>query len=161
MHGDYGCDVQLYTEIVMKRFALIVLGASIVFAQVLGVHSVYVLPMAGGLDQYLAERLIQDHVMQVVVNPKAADAVLTDRLGASFEQQLDKIHPLAKADKADGDKKDSDSHSSFRSGLAQGTIFLVDTKSRRVIWSDYEKPSRGGPEQEAERISRKLQAIGK
>lgn len=152
----------------MKRFALIALGVASVFGQgasVNTVHSVYILPMAGGLDQYLAERMTRDHVMHVVVNPKSADAVLTDRLGASFEEQLDKIHPLAKAkeDKAEGDKdkKDTDLHPSFRTELAKGTIFLVDARSREVLWSDYEKPSHAGPELEAERIAKKLQAFGK
>jgi hypothetical protein len=116
--------------------------------------------MAGGLDQYLAERMTRDHVMQVVVDPKAADAVLTDRLGDSFEQQLDKIHPPAK-DASDKDKKDSDSRPSFRSSMAKGTIFLVDAQSRKVLWSDYEKPGRASAAVEAERIAKKLQAYGK
>ena len=51
-------------------------------------HTVYVLPMAGGLDQYLAQRLSSDHVMKVVADPKLADVVLTDRLGEAFEQKL-------------------------------------------------------------------------
>jgi hypothetical protein len=135
----------------MKRFALIVLGAGILFAQGPAVHSVYILPMAGGLDQYLAERMTREHVMQVVVNPKTADAVLTDRLGASFEQQLDKMSGA----------KETDARPAFRSSVAKGTIFLVDTKSRQVLWSDYEKPSHAGPAQEAERITKKLQAFGK
>jgi hypothetical protein len=141
----------------MKRLVLIALGAASVLAQSSSVHSVYILPMAGGLDQYLAERMTHDHVMQVVVNPKSADAVLTDRLGASFEQQLDKIHPPAKEGKDDTDKKDADLRPLFHSSVASGTIFLVDAKSRQVLWSDYEKPSRLNPAREAERISKKLQ----
>jgi hypothetical protein len=135
----------------MKRFALIVLGAASLFAQGASVHSVYILPMAGGLDQYLAERMTRDHVMQVVVNPKSADAVLTDRLGASFEQQLDKI----------AGARETEARPGFRSSAAKGTIFLVDAKSRQVLWSDYEKPSHAGPERDAERITKKLQAFGK
>jgi hypothetical protein len=144
----------------MKRFALIALGAATVFAQSSAVHSVYILPMAGGLDQYLAERMTQDHVLQVVANPKAADAVITDRLGESFEQQLDKIRPLAKAE-GEKDKKDSDTRPSFHSNMAGGTVFLVDAKSRQVLWSDYEKPSHASPAREAERIVKKLQSFGK
>ena len=56
-------------------------------------RTVYVLPMAGGLDQYLAEWLTRDHVMQVVTDPKIADVVLTDRLGEAFEQKMAEIRP--------------------------------------------------------------------
>ena len=141
----------------MKRLALVLSSSALMFAQGGGVHRVYVLPMTGGLDQYLAERITRDHVMQVVADPKSADSVLTDRLGEGFEAQLDKI-----TGKSDKDKdKDKEIHPSFRSSAANGTIFLVDAKSRQVLWSDYEKPARGGLEREAERIVKKLQAFGK
>jgi hypothetical protein len=137
----------------MKRLALFLFCSVPMFAQGAGVHSVYVLPMAGGLDQYLAERLARDHVMQVTADPKTADSVLTDHLGEGFEQQLDKL--------TGKNERDKDIRPSFHSSAAKGTIFLVDTKSRRVLWSDYEKPSRGGMDREAERVSKKLQSFGK
>jgi hypothetical protein len=93
--------------------------------------------------------------MQVMADPKSADSVLTDRLGEGFEAQMDKL--TGKSDK----DKDREIHPSFRSSSANGTIFLVDAKSRQVLWSDYEKPVRGGLEREAERIVKKLQAFGK
>src|SRR6266571_1402627 len=52
------------------------------------VQAVYLLPMQGGLDQYLANRLSAGGVFRVVTDPKLADAVFTDQLGAGFEQKL-------------------------------------------------------------------------
>ena len=111
--------------------------------------------MAGGLDQYLAQWLTKDHVMQVVTDPKAAEVVMTDRLGEAFEQKMQQIHPEA-ADK----KSDDSAPHSFRSSKVQGTIFLVDAKSRQVLWSDYQKPPRSNSDKDlnraAEQIAKKL-----
>src|SRR5215831_2343372 len=63
------------------------------------VRSVYILPMAGGLDQYLAEHLTQTGAMQVVTDPKAAEAFLTDHLGEPFEQKIAEFHQPAEAAK--------------------------------------------------------------
>ena len=52
------------------------------------VKTVYLLPMSNGLDQYLAQQLTAGAVLQVVTDPQKADAVLTDHLGATFEQSL-------------------------------------------------------------------------
>ncbi len=126
-------------------------------------RSVYVLPMANGLDQYLAQRLSTDHVLKVVADPKIADVVLTDRLGDAFEQKLAEIR-AADTKKDDKDKDDVRTHAAFRSSKGKGTIFLVDTKSRVVLWSDYEKvpvsTSSDDLNRQAERITKKLQASG-
>jgi hypothetical protein len=123
-------------------------------------RTVYVLPMAGGLDQFVAEWLTRDHVMQVVADPKIADVVLTDRLGEAFEQRMAEIHPK------DDKKSDSNAtHNSFRSSRGRGTVFLVDAKSRQVLWSDYERVPDSMTDKhlndEAERIAKKLQISAK
>lgn len=160
--GNYGRDLHLYTEIVMKQFALAAFCGAALLAQNPAVRSVYILPMTGGLDQYLAGTITRGHIMIVVANPKTADAVLTDHLGESFEQQMDQIAGRDKDGKdKDGKDKDTTSHPSFRSGSAKGTVFLVDAKSRQVLWSDYEKPSRRSLDREAERIAKQLQTFGK
>jgi hypothetical protein len=132
--------------------ALFVLGAA---GQAVTTRSVYILPMTGGLDQYLADRITREHVMQVVADPKIADVVMTDRLNEAFEQTLVKLHP-----RKDETATEETQHA-FRSSGNKGTLFLVDTKSRQVVWSDYEKPLRNtsGPHlsQEAGRIVKKLQ----
>jgi hypothetical protein len=150
----------------MKRLSLLVLFATGAFAQPAGVHTVYILPMAGGLDQYLAEWLTREHVMQVVTDPKAAEAVLTDRIGDAFEQKMAEIHPPEKdKDKDKTDKTDKTdgagtSHNAFRTTASRGTIFLVDSKSRAVLWSDHENPPGYASDKtlnrEAERIVKKL-----
>src|SRR5215469_16069149 len=104
--------------------------------QVSTVRSVYILPMAGGLDQYLAEHLTQTGAMQVVTDPKAADSFLTDHLGEPFEQKIAEFHQPADAAK----NSNNAVHPSFRSTNSKGTVFLVDAKSQKVLWSDYEKP---------------------
>jgi hypothetical protein len=139
-----------------SRTFLIAFGAMALFAEAPGgTRSVYILPMAGGLDQFLAGQLTRDHVMQVVADPKTANVVLTDRLGEAFERRLVKIHP-----RDEDDDSDSEVHPGFRSSATPGTIFLVDMQSRQVLWSDFEKPSRSNSQgtlnRRAARIVKKL-----
>lgn len=149
----------------MKRL-LFLLGWSGVLlcgADVSGVHSVYMLPMSHGLDQHLANRLTNDHVFQVVTNAKNADAIFTDRIGEAFESQMDTLFPPPEVEKppkkeAKGAKKEKDDEPksailptetinkqsnpalSSTFGRGKGMVFLVDVKSRQVIWSSYEPP---------------------
>jgi hypothetical protein len=156
----------------MKRL-LFLLGCSGVLlygAELAGVHSVYLLPMPQGLDQFLANRLTNEHMFQVVTDPKLADAVFTDHLGEAFQAQMDVMYPPPPAPKppkpevkdADvkGDvksKKDQKSDStvgmmtdtvnklsnpasSSGFGRAKGTVFLVDAKSHQVVWSVFDPP---------------------
>jgi hypothetical protein len=105
----------------MKRLAIFLLcsGALTMAAELSGVHSVYVMPMAKGLDQFLANKLTNHAVFQVVTDAKLADAVLTDRLGEGFESQLAAMLPPEPAEteseagapkeaKDDKDVKDKD-----------------------------------------------------
>jgi hypothetical protein len=145
----------------MKSLMALSLSAGALFAamalnaQTAGVRSVYILPMAGGLDQFLAGELTREHAIQVVADPKTADAVLTDQLGEGFERKLAKIHP-----RDEDEDDDAEIHPSFRSSKAKGTVFLVDLKSRNVLWSVYEKPG-GSPNRQAAKIVRKLRETNK
>ncbi len=196
------------------------IGALACAADLAGVHSVYLLPMARGMDQYLANQLTNGHVFQVVTDPKLADAILTDHVTEGFQTQLEQFsptpkppapektaaaEPAVKADdesaeatikpaaaepaampgdqpappakpaakpavKADDEPAPPDkparskarakpddeprtpallgktentlSNPAANSGFsrARGTIFLVDAKSRQVIWSIYAPP---------------------
>src|SRR5579864_7116417 len=85
----------------MKRL-LFLLSLSIALscaADLANVHSVYLLSMSHGLDQYLANRLTSDHVFRIVTDPKLADAVLTDHIGEAFEAQLETMFPKPEAPK--------------------------------------------------------------
>jgi hypothetical protein len=139
----------------MKPLPILALFATLACAQYAGPKTVYILPMAAGLDQYLAQALTRDHVLQVVVDPRAAEVVMTDSIGQPFEQKMKEILP-ADPKKAD----DSATHGAFRSSRARGTIFLVDAKSRQVLWSNYQKPpslnSDRNLNREADQIVKKL-----
>src|SRR6266542_3025838 len=103
-------------------------------AGVTDVQAVYLLPMAGGLDQHLANRLTSTGVFRVVTDPKLADAIFTDQLGAAFEQKLVDLFPPPDSedtDKTDKSGKAAPHVSTF--GHARGTVFLVDLKSRAVL----------------------------
>ncbi|MBI2680665.1 MAG: hypothetical protein HYX25_06615 [Candidatus Solibacter usitatus] len=159
----------------------------LVFSSILGaveiaglnVQSVYVMPMSGGLDQFLAHQITRTHTFSVVTDAKRADAIFTDRLGDALHTQLEKLYPEPKpvsaaAKKKDDAKKDDDAKGDEKTeakadakeedpivkgdpitparattntpppvsgfGRGKGTVFLVDAKSRRVIWSAYAKP---------------------
>ena len=97
----------------MKSAALllcsIVLGTACLCpaADLSSVHTVYLLPMANSLDQYLAHRITASGVLQVVVDPKKADVLFTDRLGEAFQERLKAFAPAAPEDKT-ADTKSGD-----------------------------------------------------
>ncbi len=61
--------------------------------QLESVHTVYLLPMGNSLDQYLATRLTQTGMFQVVTDPQKADAVFTDKIGQGFEDKMTELYP--------------------------------------------------------------------
>ncbi len=164
-------------------------GALACAADLAGVHSVYLLPMARGMDQYLANQLTNEHVFRVVTDPKLADAVFTDHISEGFQAQLEDFSPApkppapAKPANAEAEAKPANAESEAKPGdeapakpsrsdtkakpadepsspalladtenklsnpatssgfsRARGTVFLVDAKSRQVIWSIYAPP---------------------
>lgn len=132
------------------------------------VQAVYILPMSGGLDQYLANRLTRGGRYQVVTDPALADAVLTDRLGPEFESRFTALYPppepppaVEKEKEKDAkEEKGSTSTPSFIDALpdsptvrissfsrGKGNVFMVDRGSRRVMWSAYERPRSTRPDE--------------
>src|SRR5215472_12622067 len=73
----------------LRRFAFLLVGAGLLVAaprpELAQIHTVYLLPMSAGLDQFLAVRITEHSLFQVVTDPAKADAVFTDKIGASFE----------------------------------------------------------------------------
>ena len=161
----------------MKCFALFLsltvgsaLSAS--FPELSQVRNVYILPMTGGLDQYLAKSLTQHRQYQVVTDPKLADAIFTDRVGDSFEKKLVELYPpppppekpIEKSEKDDKDDKksakdkDKDKDKDYLAiktepmvrlgGFSRnrGNIFLVERESKKVIWSFYKRPKTTTPD---------------
>ena len=123
------------------------------------VKTVYFMPMSNGLDQYLANRLTNVGLYSVVTDPKRADAVFVDRLGESFEARFKELFvppeppkkveakdPKDKDQKAVEDKSDATPHDSGRMSTfsrGRGNVFLVDVKTRTVLWSTFERPKDG------------------
>ncbi len=106
------------------------------------VKAVYLLPMGAGLDQYLAIRLTEKQLFRVVTDPNLADAIFTDRIGEGFEERLAQLYPdKTKQEEDEKDKdKEKDNWSKPRSASfsrGKGTIFLIDRKTRDVLWSLY------------------------
>ena len=170
-------------------------AAVLAFASILGaveiagsnVQSVYLMPMAGGLDQFLAHQITNAHTFIVVTDAKRADAIFSDRLGEALHTQLEKLYPEPKPASAEAKKKDDDAKSDEKTdakedtkddtvkgdpitparattnapppvsgfGRGKGTLFLVDAKSRRVIWSAYAKPKNTSPD-ELEKVARQI-----
>jgi len=155
----------------MKRLALLFScsAALVCAADLPSVHTVYVLKMGGGLDQHLANALTAGHVFQIVTDPKLADAVFTDHIGESLLLAMEEIWPTPEDPKvvAEREKKKkeepppADDVTAFMGdtvnkldnpalkstfGRGKGTVFLVDAKSRQVVWSTYQQQKSAGSE---------------
>jgi hypothetical protein len=146
----------------MTAFSLAGSGQPGSAASLAQVKTVYLLPMSRGMDQYLANRLTHDGVVQVVTDPSKADALLTDALGEAFEAKVKELYPEAKPvvapAKPDEKKKEAneppagakpDELDLKSSGPAhatvparsRGTIFLVKRGTGEVLWSAYNDPA--------------------
>jgi hypothetical protein len=131
------------------------------------IKTVYILPMSYSLDQFLAIRLTKGGVLQVVTDPKLADAILSDHIGTGLEEKLKSLYgdQREQADKDKDKDKDKDSGSYGNAPMAggtrsKGTIFLVDRKTRSVVWSDYVRPKNSQPDElnhVADRIAGQLE----
>jgi hypothetical protein len=129
------------------------------------VKNVYVLKMSKGMDQYLANRLTNERVFQIVTDAKLADAILTDQIGEGFEAKMKALYPPPDAESEEAEQPEkpekaakagnSDTMASMFSDAsnklpgvgtnssfshAKGTLFLVDAKSKEVVWSTYDLP---------------------
>lgn len=144
------------------------------------VQTVYIQPMSGGLHQHLAARMVSLGLFQLVTDPHRADAILTDKLNDGFEARLLELDKQdeERAKTPEQKKKEADEKAAAPSnqsgppnftlaerplttslGGGKGTFFLVDRKSRRLLWSVYARPKNSTPSElyrVAGRISDKL-----
>jgi hypothetical protein len=135
----------------MKLFSVLFTLTALAAAaspELAAVKTVYLLPMSSGLDQYLAVHLTNGNALQVVTDPQKADAVFTDNIGSSLEQKLHELYPVAAKEDAKEEEtgKNETKGDDFKPTMAplsrgKGSIFLVDRKSRAVLWSMYARPS--------------------
>ncbi len=146
----------------MKLFFLV---AAVGFAQageprpeLAEVKTVYLLPMTYSMDQFLAIRLTKGGVLQVVTDPKKADAILSDHIGTALEEKMNSLYGEQKdvksADGSDDKDKDKDQDKNTFGGgpmaggtRSKGAVFLVDAKTRNVLWSDYVRPKSSQPDE--------------
>jgi hypothetical protein len=141
---------------VTRLFVIALLLAASLAAQ--EIRTVYLLPMSNNFDQYFANRL--RGIYEIVADPLLADAVFTDAIGPAFERKMAELYPIEKEEQAEGEKVEAVGHmGAFRRG--RGTIFLVDRRSKKVVWSTYEPIKRFTPEdldKVAEKIAKRLKA---
>jgi hypothetical protein len=159
----------------MKLFCGLLLGGlavtlAAVNPQLKQVNTVYILAMAGGMDQFLANQITSSGIFQVMTDPKKADAILTDRLGESFETKLKELYPppapVAPPEdtKANNDKKagldlGAGTERVNAGSRGKGNLFIVDRKSRMVLWSIFEPPKDTTPSElskAAEKVVKRL-----
>jgi hypothetical protein len=144
---------QAMKSIKLLLLLLVVCAAGLTAGDLENVHTVYVLPMAHGLEQYLANALTAEHVFVIVTDPKMADAVLTDHVNSALQQKLDTMLAPPPAPPKDGEKADAPKGSIFEPAnkvenpadnstmtRSRGMVFLVGTKSRQLLWSMYDLP---------------------
>jgi len=121
-------------------------------ARLAHVENVYFWPMSNSLDQYLAEQTASEGVFKVVVDPKKAQAILTDRISSKFFEGMEELFPTPE-EKAEAKEAATAASSDAASALAgayrpdtapyhsasraEGAVFLVDVASREVLWSTF------------------------
>ena|ERR1700733_1224900 len=115
-------------------------GLSLLAADFSGVKTVYLLPMSGGLDQFLAIRLNNNGAFQVVTDPQKADAIFTDRIGAGFEETLTDLYAPKKPQDGKLANQEITKPVSQSFSHGKGSLFLVDRQSRVILWSTYALP---------------------
>jgi hypothetical protein len=146
--------MKLFTPVGLLAASLMTFGAA--GANLTDVKSVYLLPMLGGLDQFLAIRLTTGGILQVVTDPKQADAIFTDRIGANLNETLADLYD-EKPKHTDKDDPTTDVPKVTPQPIVRGrgNIFLIDRKTRAVLWGDFEKP-RGVTPDDVRRVANQI-----
>jgi hypothetical protein len=92
-----------------------------------GLHSVrtiYVIPMKDRLEHFLTNELVQWGHFEVTLNPRQADALLSDTTEVDIKNLMTADTRIRKT-----------------TARTRGTAFLIDLKTERVLWSVAKKPS--------------------
>jgi len=106
--------------------------------QRLKTRTVYIVPMANGLNSHIASRLTSSGVVWVVLEPESAEAVLTDRVDEAF-WAWSTMHYKAAGKNSNVALRDDDPlrFEHLSRGPYRGTLFLVDPRNGLVLWSMY------------------------
>jgi hypothetical protein len=130
--------VKIPTTILMIPWLCSILSGGEFLFQ-LKTRTVYIVPMANGLDRHLASRLTSAGAVRIVLDPENADAVLTDRVDEAFWAWSNARYKRpGKASSAAFNDDDRSRYERPRLGGYRGTVFLVDPRNGVVLWSIYE-----------------------
>ncbi len=141
-------------------------------------RTVYVMPMAHGMDQYIANSLTNTRTLQVTTEPSKADLVLTDRVDADLDEFLDynKPRPRRTSEPPSAVGQGQNDHTMMPDMLnaviavpspgrissltrPKGTLFLVDATSRQIVWSTFETTKNQNPKQLARLAQRVVERL--
>ena len=89
-----------------------------------GVRTIYVIPMKDRLEHFLTNELVNWGHFEVTLNPRQADALLSDTTEVDIKQLMTPDIKIRKT-----------------TARTRGTAFLIDLKTERVLWSVAKKPS--------------------
>ena len=89
-----------------------------------GVRTIYVIPMKDRFEHFLTNELVQWGHFEVTLNPRQADALLSDTTEVDIKNLMTVDAKIRKT-----------------TARTRGTAFLIDLKTERVLWSAAKKPS--------------------
>lgn len=88
------------------------------------VRTIYVIPMKDRLEHFLTNELVKWGRFEVTLNPRQADALLSDTTEVDIKNLMTADAKIRKT-----------------TARTRGTAFLIDLKTERVLWSVAKKPS--------------------
>ena len=88
------------------------------------VRTIFVIPMRDRLEHFLTNELVNWGHFEVTLNPRQADALLSDTTEVDIKNLMAADAKIRKT-----------------AARTRGTAFLIDLKTERVLWSVAKKPS--------------------
>ena len=89
-----------------------------------GVRTIYVIPMKDRFEHFLTNELVKWGHFEVTLNPRQADALLSDTTEVDIKNLMTTEDKIRKT-----------------TARTRGTAFLIDLKTERVLWSAAKNPS--------------------
>src|SRR4026209_999249 len=89
-----------------------------------GVRTIYVIPMKDRFEHFLTNELVRWGHFEVTLNPRQADALLSDTTEVDIKSLMTVDSKIRKT-----------------TARTRGTAFLIDLKTERVLWSAAKYPS--------------------